>query len=596
MRMRRMALGIAAAAGAVLGAVLVRRSRSAPAPEFRTGTFSNGIEYDAVGTGPRTMIFLPGGPGIVRMAWARVSSRLLRPLADAGFTVWRLKRRRDMPPGHTIADMADDVAAVIDERFGGHVDVVLGVSYGGLIGLYLAARHPATVGRLVLDASAATSTDDALEVDRRYGEALGHGRFAEAGEVLLEGMAPGDRLRPVRRVLGPLLGRMLASSGNNLPDVLVETHAEMGVDARPVLPQITAPVLIIAGDQDPFLPRGIVEETARLIPDCTLIWYEGMDHGKTATNKRVPGDVLGFVNRQLNPQERATLPGSRRQELSAESRKGLPGSFVELSAGVTHYEIQGEPEAGDVVLIHGNAAPYVTWDRTVGALRDAGFRVLRYDVFGHGFSDRPRRPTYDRHFYNVQLAELLSRLDVHYPVRLVGTSQGGSIATCFAAENPGAVSKLALLAPFFDELPGSRSIAYRLVTKPVLGELLSGLMGDRRLADLSDAVVSVDAVADLQRQVTEQFRYKGKRRAVLANLRGDALKDATACYREVGVQGIPLLLTCGTSDQKIPRASIGRLRELLPDIEYQEIDGAGHLAHYEFPDQINPILTRFLAS
>lgn len=290
------------------------------------------------------------------------------------------------------------------------------------------------------------------------------------------------------------------------------------------------------------------------------------------------------------------MPGARKQDLSVEARKSLPGSFVELSSGVTHYEIQGDADAETVVLIHGNAAPYVTWDKTIGPLRDAGFRVLRYDLFGHGFSDRPRLPTYDRHFYNAQLKELLRSLGLSYPVRLVGTSQGGSIATCFAAENPGSVSRIALLAPFFDELPGSESVAYRLVMTPFVGELLFTVMGDRRLADLSDAVVSVDAVAELRRQVAEQFRYKGKRRAILANLRGDALKDATSCYRSVGEQRIPLLLTCGTLDRKIPRESLSRLRVLLPDIEYHEIEGAGHLAHYELPGQMNPLLIRFLAT
>jgi pimeloyl-ACP methyl ester carboxylesterase len=39
---------------------------------------------------------------------------------------------------------------------------------------------------------------------------------------------------------------------------------------------------------------------------------------------------------------------------------------------------------------------------------------------------------------------------------------------------------------------------------------------------------------------------------------------------------------------------MGRLRDLIPDIEYHEIDGGAHLAHYEYPDRINPILIRFL--
>ena len=285
-----------------------------------------------------------------------------------------------------------------------------------------------------------------------------------------------------------------------------------------------------------------------------------------------------------------------RPDLTAETRKGLPGNFLELSAGVTHYEFQGDADGETVVLIHGNAAPYVTWDRTIGELSKAGFRVLRYDLFGHGFSDRPNLPTYDRHFYNVQLADLLSRLGITRPVLVVGSSQGGSIGACFASQNPGRVKKLALLAPFVDELPGSQSLVYRLVKTPPLGELLMRLLSDRKLADLSDAVVNADSRSALEHDAVQQFRFRGKRLAILANLRGDALKDATACYQGVKEQGIPVLLTWGTSDQKLPAESMRRLRDLLPDIEYHELEAAGHLAHYEHPELMNPILIQFLTS
>ena len=93
---------------------------------------------------------------------------------------------------------------------------------------------------------------------------------------------------------------------------------------------------------------------------------------------------------------------------SSRERSGSAvGSFVKLSAGVTHYELRGDTEGDCVVLIHGNAAPYVSWDNTIEDLGAAGFRVLRYDLFGHGYSDRPRLDRYNRHFYNTQLAELL---------------------------------------------------------------------------------------------------------------------------------------------------------------------------------------------
>ena len=284
----------------------------------------------------------------------------------------------------------------------------------------------------------------------------------------------------------------------------------------------------------------------------------------------------------------------RRPDLTAETRRELPESFVKLSAGITHCELRGDTEGECVVLIHGNAAPYVTWDNTIEDLGEAGFRVLRYDLFGHGYSDRPKLGTYNRHFYITQLAELLSRLEIPYPVLVVGTSQGGAIGACFASEHPGAVSKLALLSPLFDDFEGSRSVVARLTETPVVGESLLQLVGDDKLMDLSDAIVSADTRAALEREVAKQYRFRGKRRAILANWRGDALQDSASCYRSVEEQGIPTMLTWGSLDKRIPGDSMRRLRDLLPGIEYHQLEGAGHLAHYEFPDRINPPLIRFL--
>ena len=281
-------------------------------------------------------------------------------------------------------------------------------------------------------------------------------------------------------------------------------------------------------------------------------------------------------------------------DLTAETREGLPGSFVELAVGVTHYELRGDIDGRTVVLIHGNAAPYVTWDNTVEDLCDAGFRVLRYDVIGHGFSDRPRLRTYDTHLYNTQLAELIDHLDMAYPILVVGTSQGGSIGACFAAEDPGKVERLALLSPFFDDFEGSGGVIATLAKTPFVGEVVVQLVPDAKISDLSDRLASADKRAILEPQVAEQMRFRGKRSAMLANLRGDALVDATSCYEGVKAQGIPTLLTWGTGDKVLAGDSMSRLRDLLPDIEYHEIEGASHLAHYEFPDRINPILTRFL--
>ena len=280
-----------------------------------------------------------------------------------------------------------------------------------------------------------------------------------------------------------------------------------------------------------------------------------------------------------------------KEELNEQTREQLDGEFIELSGGITHYELKGEKGAKTIVLVHGNAVPYVSWDNTVDALVEAGFRVLRYDVFGHGFSDRPDLDKYNRDFYDKQLVELLAELAITGTVYMAGTSQGGSISIYFAARHTGRVEKLALLSPFFDSFEGAGGA--ELLKTPIIGEYIIRLVGAKKLVDPSKGFYSDGKKTALISKLKEQLRYKGKKRAVLANLRGNALNDATEFYVEVKKQRIPMLLTWGKQDRSISGESMSKLRELMPTIEYHEFENAAHLAHYEFPERINPVLINF---
>ena len=66
----------------------------------------------------------------------------------------------------------------------------------------------------------------------------------------------------------------------------------------------------------------------------------------------------------------------------------------------------GRPDGRVVVLAAGFSVPYYIWDPTFAALTGAGFRVLRYDYYGRGYSDRPAIPFTDE-MYVRQLDELL---------------------------------------------------------------------------------------------------------------------------------------------------------------------------------------------
>jgi pimeloyl-ACP methyl ester carboxylesterase len=271
----------------------------AAARAARRGTFRSGMDYLGWGSGPKTMLFIQGGPGsaVPRGLMRRMFRHQFEPYLAAGYAVWIVTRRRNMPAGHTMADMADDYARMIDEEFGGRVDLVVAESFGGMVGQYLAAQHPDSFGRIALVITAAELSDWGKDIDSRMAEALASGKPARAGTVLAEYLLQGSRTRWLRRVLGPLVGGGLSTGPDYPPgDLLTEARAERTFNSRAVLPEIRGPVLLICGGSDRFFPADIARETARLIPDCTLVCYQGQGHLRVGSSSRVARDVLAFVN------------------------------------------------------------------------------------------------------------------------------------------------------------------------------------------------------------------------------------------------------------------------------------------------------------
>jgi pimeloyl-ACP methyl ester carboxylesterase len=64
-----------------------------------------------------------------------------------------------------------------------------------------------------------------------------------------------------------------------------------------------------------------------------------------------------------------------------------------------------------------------------------GHRVLTYDLYGRGYSDRPGGEQ-DARFFIRQLEDLLEHQGVTQPVTLLGYSMGGAIGAAFAAKHP----------------------------------------------------------------------------------------------------------------------------------------------------------------
>src|SRR5689334_14793719 len=103
-----------------------------------------------------------------------------------------------------------------------------------------------------------------------------------------------------------------------------------------------------------------------------------------------------------------------------------------------HHEVTGPTDADVVVLSGSLGSELAMWDRQLDALR--AFRVVRYDLRGHGRSPVPDGPSTLAELGGDVIA-LLDRLDVERAA-LVGVSLGGMISLWTAAHHPDRVTRL----------------------------------------------------------------------------------------------------------------------------------------------------------
>jgi len=289
------------------------------------------------------------------------------------------------------------------------------------------------------------------------------------------------------------------------------------------------------------------------------------------------------------------------KELNDETRRLAGGSFIQLTDGVTHYELANASPlpmgeglgVRDVVLIHGFSVPYFIFDPTFEFLSQSGFRVLRYDLFGRGFSDRPDT-RYNIDLFDKQLTDLLDALRFTRPINLVGLSMGGVIASSFTARHPRRVKSLTLIDP-----AGVRTLnispLLSVAKMPFVAEAVLSLVGSEALVkSIAKDIFDPALVEHFQTQYSIQMKYKGFKRALLSTIRNGMLGSFVNTYQQVGKMELPILLLWGRNDRTVPFEYNENLRAAIPGLEFHVIEGSGHIPHYERPDEVNPILLEFL--
>ena len=225
------------------------------------------VEVHAVEDGPADapVVLLAGSLGSSLEMWdpqvAALSARFRVVRYDA-----RGHGRSPVPPGpYVIDDLVDDAVALLD-RLGVERAHVVGLSLGGMTAMRLAAREPDRVDRIALLCTSAKFASPEPWAERaRTVRAQGTAAIADA--VVARWFT--DRLREQSPALVERMRDMVASTpaeGYASCCAAIET-----MDLRADLGRISAPVLAIAGADDPATPPEHLAAIVDAVPGARLL-------------------------------------------------------------------------------------------------------------------------------------------------------------------------------------------------------------------------------------------------------------------------------------------------------------------------------------
>jgi len=202
----------------------------------------------------------------------------------------------DVPGPFTIAELADDAAAVLD-AVGWESAHVFGISMGGMVAQELVLNHPERVRRLVLGCTycGGPRTNPMAPGPMRMMTAMNSGNIEVAMRAGFEAnlspawAADEDHWREFQDVA--LAARV------PVPVVLRQAQAAFVHDTSTRLPTITAPTLVMAGTVDEMVLYANNEVIASLIPGATL--HSLPDVGHLFWWER-PGEVVETITKHLS--------------------------------------------------------------------------------------------------------------------------------------------------------------------------------------------------------------------------------------------------------------------------------------------------------
>ena len=275
------------------------------------------------------------------------------------------------------------------------------------------------------------------------------------------------------------------------------------------------------------------------------------------------------------------LPAASAQEVPALTYTTAPDG---VRIAIQEY---GTPTGPEIVLVHGLAGSHLDWTKQVSSPALHKYRLITYDLRGHGLSAKPSEAAYyaEGKRWGEELHTVIKSAHLTRPV-LVGWSLGGVVMTNYL------------------ETYGDADIAGLVYVDGVI-ELKPELLKSH--PDTIKALLSLDLNTYLEgtRQFVRQCFYHQPDAPAFALLYANAAMASPDMMRTVfaGVSapaasalprvGVPTLYIYGEQDNLVGLPMTERAKQLMPRSTLILYPKTGHAVFFEQPGRFNQDLDRF---
>ena len=279
--------------------------------------------------------------------------------------------------------------------------------------------------------------------------------------------------------------------------------------------------------------------------------------------------------------------------------------------GMAYLDVKpAQPNGRTAVLLHGKNFCAATWERTIGVLTGAGYRVIAPDQVGFCKSSKPAGYQFSFGQLAANTRALLGSLGIERAT-VLGHSMGGMLAARYALMFPDAVEQLVLLDPLGLEDWQAKGVPFQTLDAAFEGEKATTF--DRIKAYQLRFYYNGRWTPEYERWAAMSagmFAGPGRDRVAWNSAQTSEMIYTQPVVHEFDRLRVPTTLIVGNADRTAPGANrappalaetLGRYDRLAPEAVARipggrlvAYEGIGHAPQMEIPERFHADLLKVL--